>query len=71
MFETATMEIFKNYLNDLYQSKIVVEHFCVLVFLYEIFILCIFIKIYLNMVSINNIVKEKKTPYNLRKRKTI
>jgi len=71
MFETATMENLKNYLNDLYQSKILLEHFFVLLFLYEIFILCIFIKIYLNTVSINNIVKEKKTPYNLRKRKTI
>ena len=71
MFETATMEFFKNYLNDLYQSKILLEHFFVLLFLYEIFILCIFIKIYLNTMSINNIVKEKKTPYNLRKRKTI
>jgi hypothetical protein len=71
MFETAIMENFKNYLNNLYQSKILLEHFFVLLFLYEIFILCIFIKIYLNMMSINNIVKEKKTPYNLRKRKTI
>jgi hypothetical protein len=71
MFETATMENFKNYLNNLYQSKILLEHFFVLLFLYEIFILCILIKIYLNMMSINNIVKEKKTPYNLRKRKTI
>ena len=71
MFETATMENFKNYLNDLYQSTILLEHLFVLLFLYEIFVLCIFIKIYLNTVSINNIVKEKKTPYNLRKRKTI
>jgi hypothetical protein len=71
MFETATMENFKNYLNDLYQSRILLEHLFVLFFLYEIFILCIFIKIYLNTMSINNIVKEKKTPYNLRKRKTI
>jgi len=71
MFETATIENFKNYLNGLYQSRILLEHLFVLLFLYEIFILCIFIKIYLNIVSINNIVKEKKTPYNLRKRKTI
>jgi hypothetical protein len=71
MVEATTMEFFKSYLNDLYQSKILLEHFFVLLFLYEIFILCIFIKIYLNTVTINNIVKEKKTPYNLRKRKTI
>jgi hypothetical protein len=71
MFKTATMDNFKNYFNDLYQSTILLEHLFVLLFLYEIFILFVFIKIYLNTVSINNIVKEKKTPYNLRKRKTI
>jgi hypothetical protein len=71
MAESTTVENFKNYLNDLYQSKILLEHLFVLLFLYEIFILFIFIKIYLNTVSINKIVKENKSPYNLRKRKSI
>ena len=65
------VEYFKNYLNDLFQSKILLEHLFVLLFLYEIFILFIFIKIYLNTMSINKIVKENKSPYNLRKRKSI
>jgi hypothetical protein len=71
MSESAIMKNFKNYLNDLNQSKILLEHLFVLLFLYEIFILFIFIKIYLNTASINKIVKENKSPYNLRKRKSI
>jgi hypothetical protein len=62
---------FKNYLNDLYQTTILLENLFVLLLVYEIFILFIFIKIYLNTVSINKIVKENKPPYNLRKRKSI
>jgi hypothetical protein len=61
----------KNYLNDLYQSTILLENLFVLLLVYDIFILFIFIKIYFNMVSINKIVKENKSPYNLRKRKSI
>jgi hypothetical protein len=71
MSESAIIENFKNYLNDLYHSKILLEHLFVLLLVYEIFILFIFVKIYLNTVSINKIVKENKSPYNLRKRKSI
>jgi hypothetical protein len=60
MSESDTMEKIINYLNDLYQSKILLEHLFVLFVLYEFFVLFIFIKIYLNTMSINNIVKEKK-----------
>jgi hypothetical protein len=69
-----SVDNFKNYLNDLYQSKLLLEDLLVLFVLllvYEIFILFLFIKIYLNIVSINKIVKENKSPYNLRKRKSI
>jgi hypothetical protein len=66
-----SVDNFKNYLNDLYQTTIMLEHLFVLLLVYEIFILFLFIKIYLNIVSINKIVKENKSPYNLRKRKSI
>jgi hypothetical protein len=65
------MDHLKNYLNDLYKSNVLLDNLFIFLFLYEMFILFIFIKIYLNTRSINNIVKEKKNPYNLRKRKTI
>jgi hypothetical protein len=65
------MDHLENYLNDLYKSNVLLDNLFILLVLYELFIFIIFIKIYLNTRSINNIVKEKKNPYNLRKRKTI
>jgi hypothetical protein len=65
------MDNLNNYLNDFYKSNMLLDNLFILLFLYELFIFIIFIKIYLNTRSINNIVKEKKNPYNLRKRKTI